>query len=145
MLKLGCTFPNLANICLHKTTSAKFYSFTETDKNLLQKIMVGGPSIVFTRKALVDETSIRNSGKICKANVGMDASQLCPFSMCQPMPRGLYTRWEYDTESNRLKNQKNKPRNFENMVMAYFNDKDLTLKLRISTPQELRKSLIVSK
>ena len=37
MLKLGCTLPNLANICLHKSTSAKFYPFTETDKDLLQK------------------------------------------------------------------------------------------------------------
>ena len=105
MLKLGCTLPNSANICLHKSTSAKFYPFTETDKDLLQKIredMVGGPSIVFTRKAVVDETFIRNSGNICKSIVGIDASQLYPYSMCQPMPTGLYTRWEFDTESNRF-------------------------------------------
>ena len=64
MLKLGCTLPNLANICVHKSTNAKFYTFTETDKDLLQKIredMVGGPSTVFTRKAVVDETFIRDS------------------------------------------------------------------------------------
>ena len=62
MLTLKCTLPNLANICLHKSTSAKFYPFTEIHKVLLQKIredMVGGPSIVFTRKAVVDETFIR--------------------------------------------------------------------------------------
>ena len=56
-LKLGCTLPKLANICLHKSTSAKFYPFTETDKDLLQKIREdtdGGPSIVFTRKTLID-------------------------------------------------------------------------------------------
>ena len=97
MLKLGCTLPNLANICLHKSTSAKFNPFTETDKDLLQKIredMVGGPSIVFTRKAVVDETFIRNSGNICKSIVGTDASQLYAYSMCQPKPTGLYTRWE---------------------------------------------------
>ena len=79
MLKLGCTIPNLANICLHKSTSAKFYPFTESDKDLLQKIredMVGGPSIVFTLKAVVDETFIRDSGTICKSIVGIDASQL---------------------------------------------------------------------
>ena len=61
LLKLGCTLPNLANICLHKSTSAKFYPFTETYKDLLEKIredMVGSPSIVFTRKAVVDETFI---------------------------------------------------------------------------------------
>ena len=123
MLKLGCTLPNLANICLHKPTSAKFYPFTEADKDLLQKIredMVGGPSIVFTPKAVVDETFIRNSGNICKSIVGIDASQLYPYSMCQPMPTGLYTRWEYDTESNRFKPQQNKSRNFENMVMSSF-------------------------
>ena len=38
MLKLGCTLPNFANICLHKSTSAKFYPITETDKDLLRKI-----------------------------------------------------------------------------------------------------------
>ena len=36
------------------------------------------------------------------------------------MPTGLYTRWEYDTESNRFKPQQNKPRNFENMVFSFF-------------------------
>ena len=81
-LKLGCTLPNLANICLHKSTSAKFYPFTEPDKKLLQKIredMVGGPSIVFTQKAVVDETFIRNSENIRKSIVGINASQLYPF------------------------------------------------------------------
>ena len=32
MLKLGCTLPNLANICLHKSTNDKFYPFCESDK-----------------------------------------------------------------------------------------------------------------
>ena len=123
MLKLGCTLPKLANICLHKSTSAKFYTFTETDEDLLQKLredMIGGRSIVFKGKAVVDETFIQNSGNICKSFVGIDASQLYPYSMCQPMPTGLYTRWEYDTESNRFKPQQNESRNSENMVMSYF-------------------------
>ena len=37
MLKLGCTLPNLANNCLNKYTHAKFYPFTEGDKDLLEK------------------------------------------------------------------------------------------------------------
>ena len=81
MLKLGCTIPSLANICLHKSTSAKFYPFYETDKDLLQKTredMVGGPSIVFTHKAVADETFIRNSENFCTSIVGIDASQLYP-------------------------------------------------------------------
>ena len=79
MLKPACTLPNLANICLHKSTDSKFYPFTESDKNLLEKIledMVGGPSIVFNRKAVVDETFIRKSSNLCKSIVGIDASQV---------------------------------------------------------------------
>ena len=38
MLKLGCTLPNLAIICLHKSTDAKFNPFMEGDKHLLEKI-----------------------------------------------------------------------------------------------------------
>ena len=52
MLKLGCTLPNLAKVCLPKPTVSKFYPFAESDRDLLEKIredMVGGPSIVFTR------------------------------------------------------------------------------------------------
>ena len=64
LLKLGRTLPNLANNCLHKSRDSKIYLFTESDKDLLEKIredMVGGPSIVFTRKAVVDGTFIRKS------------------------------------------------------------------------------------
>ena len=58
---------------LHKSTNVKFYPFTETDKELLEKIrddMVGGPSIAFTREAVVDETLIRISANVCKSIVG---------------------------------------------------------------------------
>ena len=123
MLKLGCTLPNLANICLHKSTDSKFYPFTESDKGLLEKIredMVDGPSIVFTRKAVVDETFISKSSNLCKSIVGIDASQLYPHSMCQSMPTGLYTRWEYDSETKRFTARQNKSRSFENMVLSFF-------------------------
>ena len=123
ILNLGCTLPILANICLHKSTDSKFYPFTESDKHLLEKIredMVCGPSIAFTRKAVVDETFIRKSTKLCKSIVGIDASQLYPYSMCQPMPTGLYTRLNYDTESQKFIPRQNKTRSFEDMVLSYF-------------------------
>ena len=56
MLKLGCTVPNLASFCLRKSTDAKFSPFAKGEKNLLEKNredVVGGPSIVFTRKQLL--------------------------------------------------------------------------------------------
>ena len=89
MLKLGCTSPTLANICLHKSTDSKFYRFTESDKDSLENNrvdMVGGLSIVFTRTAVFEENFIRKSRTLCKSIVGIDASQFYPYSMCQPMP-----------------------------------------------------------
>ena len=58
-LMLGCTLPTLANICLHKSTDSKFFTFIETDKDLLEKLredMVGGPSSASTREVQVDKT-----------------------------------------------------------------------------------------
>ena len=67
-LKLGCTIPYLANNCLHNSTCAKFYQITENDKDLFSKIpedMLGGPLIVFTRKAVVDQILIRKPTIVC--------------------------------------------------------------------------------
>ena len=78
-LKLGCTPPNLANVFLHSSTTAKFYVFPEKDKSLLEKVrenMVGGPSIVFTQKAVVDKTKLQSSPNIYNPIVNIDACQL---------------------------------------------------------------------
>ena len=122
MLKLGFTLTNLANICFHKSTDAKFYPFTEGDKDLLEKVRedVGGASIVFTRKSVDNETFIRKSTNLCKSIVGIDARQLYPYSICQPMPTGLFTQWDFDSETSRFMPRQNKTRSFENMVMSYF-------------------------
>ena len=80
--------------------------------------MTGGPSIVFTRKAVANEKFIRKSNNLCKSTFGIDASQLYPYSMCQDMPTGLYTRWDYDEETQKLKARQNRVRTFENMVMS---------------------------
>ena len=123
MLKLGCTLQNFALICLHNSTDTKFYPFTESDKDLLEKIredVVGGPSNVFTREAVVDETFIRKPSNLCKSYVGIDASQLYRYSMCQPMLTGLYTRREYDSETKRFTAHQNKSRSFENKDLSYF-------------------------
>ena len=88
MLKLGCTLPKLANICLRKSRNQKFFPFIEADKDLPDKKredMTDGPSNVFTRKTVVDQTFKRNSENRCKSIVGIDASQLYHFSMCQEM------------------------------------------------------------
>ena len=123
MVKLGFTLPNLATICLHKSTDAKFYTFTERDKNILKKIredVVGGLSINFRRKAVVDETFIPKSEKICKSIVGIDVSQLYPYRMSQPVPAGLYTRWDLDPESSRFTPRQNNTRSFEKIGQLFL-------------------------
>ena len=42
--------------------------------------------------------------------------------MCQEMPAGFYTRWEYDSEAGQFKAIENKTRNFENMVMSFYHE-----------------------
>ena len=147
MLKLGCTLPNLANNCLHKSTDSKFYPFTESDKDLLEKMredMVGGPSIVFTREAVVDETFIRKSSDLCKSIVGIDASQLYPYSMCQQMLTGLYTQWGYNSETKRFTARQNKSRSFENMAMSYFQHSQPECKTESNVTTGRKRKLIAS-
>ena len=84
LLKLGYTLPNLANNCLHKSTNEKFYPFCKSDRDLCEKNrenMTGVPSVVFTRKVVVNKTFIRDSSNVCKSFVEIDASQLYPYSM----------------------------------------------------------------
>ena len=106
--------------------------------------MTGGPSIVFTRKAVVDETFIRKSSNVCKSIVGTDASQLYPFSMCQDMPTGLYTRWEFDTDMQKFKARHNRTRNFENMVMSFYQEKRPECKIEFFSHLVNRKKSAVS-
>ena len=122
MLKLGCTLPNLANICLHKSTAAKFYPFTEKDKDFWKRYAKTwlGRSLLFTRKAVVDKSFIRDSPNLCKSIVGIAAPQLCSYSICQEMPTRLYTRWYYDSELGKFKPKQNKTRSYENLVMSYY-------------------------
>ena len=122
MLKLGCTLPNWAIICLHKPTASKFHLFAQSDKELPEKTredMVGGP-IVFTRKAVMAKTFIRKSSNLCKSIDCIDASQLYPYSMCQPMFTGLHTRRDQESETKRFTARQDKSHSFENMVLSYL-------------------------
>ena len=82
--------------------------------------MVGGRSKVFTREAVVDETFIRNLSNLCKSIAGIEASQIYPYSMCQPMLTGLCTRWECNSEIKRFTARQGKSRSHENMFLSCF-------------------------
>ena len=142
MLKLGFTLPNLSKICLHKSTDANFNPFTVGDKHQLEKNqehVVGGPSIVFTRKAVVDETFLRKSTNICKYIVGIDARQLYPYSICHPyrpvlIRVGISIQQPVDSPLD-----KTRPVALKIWSCLIFNVQDLIVKLRASTLQADRK------
>ena len=120
-MKLGCRLTNLANNCPRNSNGCKFYPFLSSDTDLLEKIrevMTGSPSTVFTRKAIANETYIRKSNHLGKSIDGVDANNLCPYSMCQDMPRGLYTRWDHNEETQKFKARQNRVFRFENTFMS---------------------------
>ena len=85
ILKLGCILPNLANICLHKSTDTKIYLFTEANKDFSEKTrenVVGGPSVVSTGKAVVDEILVLTN--ICKSVVAI--GNYTPTRCVNPCP-----------------------------------------------------------
>ena len=143
-----CTLPNLANICLHKSTSVKFFPFTKTHKDLLQKIredMVGGPSIVSTRKAVVDETFIRNSKKFVSLLLAMTQASFI-LILCVSPCQQHYTRDGNMTQNLiGLNLNRTNPETLRTWLCHISKDKDMTVKVRVSIPQELRKRLIVSR
>ena len=106
MLKRGCSILNLSSFCLHNSTGAKFYPITENDKVAPSKVRedkVGGPSKkVLTHKAVVNHAHMRKSTIGCISVVGIDACQLYAYSMCQAMPKGHYTRYEFDAYLERF-------------------------------------------
>ena len=81
--------------------------------------MVGGQSIVFTRKAVLDETFLWDSTNLCKSIVGIYASQPFPFSICQAMPTDICTSYRLVSDCGKIKLRQNKTRSFQNKVMSH--------------------------
>ena len=75
---------------------------------------------MFTRKTVGAESFRRKPSSLFKSIVGIDASQFYPYSMCQPMPTGLFMRCEYDSDTKKFTTRQNKSRSFENKFLSYF-------------------------
>lgn len=68
---------------------------------LFRSNMVGGPAIVFKRYAEAEKSNIRNNpDKPVKKIIGYDANGLYLWALCQPMPVGLYTQWQYPEQDS---------------------------------------------
>ena len=148
MLKLGCTHPNLANICLHKSTTAKFYPFTETIRTCckrFEKIWL----VVLLSSSHVKLWSMKLLSGIQEifVNLSLALTQVsCILILCASPCQQDYTR-----DGNMTQNlidlyfNRTNPETLRTWLCHISEDKDLSVKLRVSTPQELRKRLIVSK
>ena len=100
--------------------------------------MTEGPSKIFTRKAVVDQI-------LFSAIVGIDPSQLYPFSMFRDIATGLYTKREYGFVKDCVKARNNRTRNFENMDMSFYQELRPECKVESFYTTGKQKKTIVSK
>ena len=144
MLELDCTSPNLANICLHKSTDAKFYPFAEGNKDLLEKIredVVGGPSIVFTRKAVVDENLFENQQTFANILFGLTLANYTP-TLCVNPRRLVFIRVGFSIQ-NRVDSylDRTRPAALKIWSCLISNEQDQNVKLKASLQQAHRKKI----
>ena len=136
----------MLNNSLYKSTIYKFYPLFSSDEDLLKKsreVMNGLPSIVFT-KAVANKRFIRESIVLCKIIVGYDANEVCLQFVRQDMPTGLYTRWSYNEETQKLRARQNRVRTCENMVLSFFQATRPECKTQISYTTRAQRKLIAS-
>ena len=87
MVKLDCTLPNLANICLHKSIDAKFYPFKVGETDLLEKIredLVGGPFTVFNGKQMLMKLLFENQQTHANLLLGWTLANYTPTRCVNP-------------------------------------------------------------
>ena len=122
----------------------KSIPLTEGDKESLEKFredVVGDSSIVFPRKAVVDEVFIKKSKSSCKSIVGIDTSQLQHFRCvipCQPVliRLGISIHRRVD-----LRVDETRPAILKIWSCPIRNEQDQNVKLKASLQQADRRKL----
>ena len=144
MLKLGCISPNLANICLHKPTDAKFYPFTEGDKDLSEKmreVVVSGPIIVFARKAVNLFGSLQLYANLL---LGLMPAKYIPTrwaNTCLPVFIRVET-WTQKRVDSHL--DRTRPAALKKRSCRFSNEQDEKVKLKAFLQQADRRKMIAS-
>ena len=122
MLKLGCTLPNLANICLHKSTDAKFYSFSEGDKDRSEKFkkMLLVVHLSFLKaKQLLMVLLFESLQTYANLLLGLMTVSYIPTRCVNPCLT-VFIRVGIPIQKRVASHLDNKSRSFENMVMSFF-------------------------
>ena len=147
MLKLGCTLPNLANICLHKSTDAKFHPFTEKDKDLLEKIRedVFGAHLSFLHaKQLLMKLFYESLQTYANPLLELMPAIYTPTRSANPCPP-VFIRIGISIQKP-VDSHLDKARPVASKIWAClgFNVQDLVVKLKASKLQADRRKLVAS-
>ena len=87
MLNFGSTLPNLVNICLHKSTDAKFFSFTEGDKDRsekFEKMLLVVHLSFLNAKQLMMKLSFENQETYANLLLGLTLANYTPARYVNP-------------------------------------------------------------
>ena len=147
MLKLGCTLPNLANICLHKFTDAKFYFSQRQIKTYWKKIektlLVIHLSLLHAKQLLMKLLSdtVQTYANLL---LGLMPANYTPTRCVNSFPRvfirvGISIQKPVDSHFD-----KTRPVALKIWSCLIFSVQDLIVKLRASTLQVDRLKLTAS-
>ena len=147
MLKLGCTLPNLANLCLHKSTDAKFYPFTEADKDLLEKfekmLLVVHLSFLHAKQLLM-KLLYESLQTYANLLLGLMPANYTPTQCVNPCPPvfirvGISIQKPVDSYLD-----KTRPGALKIWSCLISNEQDQNAKLKASLQQAVRRKLTAS-
>ena len=97
MFKVAVSSPGLSQYMLFRMMDKKiFFSLVNKRYSYIHDLMklhiVGGPSLIYTRLAVKDQTFIPNSTKLCKKIIGYDCNSLYLWALTKNfMPTGFPT------------------------------------------------------
>ena len=144
MLKLGCTLANLTNLCLHKSTDAKLYPFTEGYKNLLEKIpeyVSGGRLSFLHAKQLLTELLFESLQTYSNLLVRLMPANYNPKRCVNRCPQFFTRVWISIQKPVDSYLDKTRPLARKVWSRLIFNEKDLIVKFRASTLHADRRKL----
>ena len=138
MLELGYTLPKLATIFLHKSTDTNFYPFTETNKELLEKIQqttLVVQLLFLHAKRLLTILWFENQETYANLMFGLMLADYTPtrcVNPCQPVCIHVGTLIPRQVDSHL---DKTRPVAFKTWSCPIFNEQDQIPKLGASIQQ----------
>ena len=141
LFKSAISIPGVARKMLFDSAfqnSVHFSLFDSKNSDLYQTFndnIIGGPSIIFKRQEIVNETLIRGK-KECRNILGFDCNSLYLFALGRDMPTGSFIR--------RLESEKFRPKKRDQyMDMFYWMDfisqkRNITIQHKLNSDKEFR-------